>query len=166
MKKILFFILTGGIIMSANAQPGTKFPYEEMEKTAIAYFEAYSNLDAEGMGAQYAEDVQYIDETYAGYSGKPFNATGRDVVVKTFKENFFPLALKYEWNESSHFFSGNQGVFQGTLVVHYKGSVNGKSDDITYLWSVPYVTILTFKDGKIIQQNDYINYPGGTFAEK
>ena len=166
MKKILLFIATIIVTFSANAQQGVQFPYEEMGKTATTYFEAYRNLDADGMAAVYADDIQYIDETLAGYGGKTFNASSKDEVIKNFKENFFPSAKKFDWQEESRFFSGNQGVFRGTLVVHYKGSVNGKSDDITYLWSVPYVSILTFKDGKIARHNDYVNYPVATFTEK
>ncbi|MEL7145984.1 MAG: nuclear transport factor 2 family protein [Bacteroidota bacterium] len=166
MKKILMITLLVGLHVSVSAQISTTFPYEEMDKTATAYFEAYSNLDADGMAAVYHDEINYIDETLAGSGGKAFNVSGKAAVAQKFKDEFFPVSRKFVWNEESRFFSGNQGVFRGNLVVHYKGSINGKSDDITYLWSAPYVVVLTFKDGKIIRQNDYIDYPASSFAEK
>jgi len=43
--------------------------------------------------------------------------------------------------------------------VHYKGTIAGKSADETVLWSVPYVSVLHFKDGKIVKELDYVAYP-------
>ena len=167
MKTLLLLIISMGAFAAANAQQTAKYPYEEMEKTAAAYFKAYGNRNADSMAMYYAEDFRYVDETLAGagVGATPFDVTGKDIVIDQFKQNFFPVAKKYDWQEESHFFSGDQGVFQGKLEVIYKGTAIGKSDDLNYLWSVSYVIVLTFKDGKIIRQNDYIDYPGSTLTE-
>jgi len=167
MKVNLLIVLS--LLLSCEImaqQQAPSFPYEEMERVSNEYFTAYNQIDAKKMTSLYADSMQYIDETYAGLGGSAAQVNGKEKLFTHFSEKMFAHTIKFDWREDKRFFSGNQGVFSGTLVIDYKGSIAGKSADLTFLWTVPYVVVLTFNDGKIIRQNDYLDYRASKWEEK
>lgn len=160
---LLLLIVSIGI---ANAQTMPKFPYEEMDKQATEFFESYRNLKADTLASLFADSMEYIDETYAGLGGKAAQIKGKEKLRDHYKKQAFAHAIKFDWKEENRFFSGEQGIFRGILTAYYKGTMAGRSADITYSWTAPYVVVLTFKDGKIIRQNDYLDYRAAKWAEE
>ena len=159
MKNTCLLIAILFISVSAIAQPQIPHDYEALSKVADQYFEAYSSLDAKAMITFYHDDINYIDETYIDNKGETADLKGKKEIEEAFTQ-FFPIAKKFTFDEKERFFSGNQGVFRGVITVHYKGSVAGADDSKTLVWSTNYTMVLTFKDGKIIRQNDFVNYTG------
>lgn len=159
MKKTLLLILAFAVSATGYAQSQDN---TEKEKLVSEYIKAYTSLDIDGMLALYHDDIAYIDETYLDASGNTANLVGKETIKEMFTTQFFPLVKKIEFKETKRYYAGNQGVFQGTLVVHYKGNAAGKTEEDTLLWSTDYVKVITFKDGKIVRHNDFINYLGGS----
>lgn len=160
---LLLLVASFGVV---SAQKMPSFPYEEMDKQATAFFESYRDLDADMLASLYADSMEYVDETYAGLGGKAAQITGKEKLRNHYKQKTFAHAIKFDWKEENRFFSGEQGIFRGVLTAYYKGTMAGRSADITYSWTAPYVVVLTFKDGKIVRQNDYLDYRAAKWAEE
>ena len=159
---LLFLVMSIG---TAYTQTMPQFPYEEMDQKATKFFGSYGNLEADMLASLFADDIEYIDETYAGIGGKAAKVSGKENLRNHYKKQAFAHAIKFIWQEETRFFSGEQGIFRGILTAYYKGTMAGRSADITYTWTAPYVVVLTFKDGKIIRQNDYLDYRAAKWVE-
>ncbi len=165
---MIFSVLTFTLVSAQSQNGSPTFPYEKMESTANAYFAAYSKVDVDKMLSMFADSVSYVDETFAGSpnsGGTPIKMEGKATVKSTFGE-FMTSVIQMEFKEEHRFFSGNQGIFRGQASIHYKGSIVQKPDEEVYVWSAPYVVVLTFEEGKIIRVNDYLDYPHSTFEPK
>jgi len=76
MKNTLFITVVSLLAFMAQAQQGPQFDYEKMKEVSTAYFDAYSKLDAKKMVSFYHDDIEYHDQTYAGYGGQPLIMKG------------------------------------------------------------------------------------------
>lgn len=160
---ILFLVSPWGFAQDQGQ--GNSEGYLQMKNTSDAFFEAYSTINVDKLISLFDDDAHFIDETYAPEN----DGIGLDLKGKVAVKQMFDEAAKYikkaEWAEEKRYFSGNQGVFIGKVTLHYNGLSFGKTKNDTVLWTTNYAIVLTFKDGKIIRENDFIDYGGASIEE-
>ncbi|MGM9511681.1 nuclear transport factor 2 family protein [Larkinella sp. GY13] len=103
-----------------------------------AYYNAYSGLPkAERLSPFYADDVILEDPTFH------FVGKGRQALFQNFDQANLPNT--YRWDIHQQIIEGNHLVTEGLLHAHYF--------DLPY--TMRFVNIFHFKDGKIVRQYDY-----------
>ncbi len=126
------------------------------EDHARAYMAAYSELDLDAMRAWLNEDTVFVDETYAedGDPG-PHILNGEDAVIALL-ENFVaelnPIGLNFEWDFV--FESNDRVVFSGWVNARYPT----ENPDEVFQWRARQVTILTVRDGQVVEHRDFANW--------
>lgn len=159
MKIFFKFIAMLAIALIINTGSSNSFAQEKINYTEVSnfttvigenYAEAYFNMDFDKMAIFMHEDFNFLDPTATLVFGWS-NPKGIDSAVNFFKTNYSSL-LEMNPTFTRKFFSGETAMFEMNL------KFNFKVDEDTININMPLVTVLTLKDGKVIEHRDYGDY--------
>lgn len=131
----------------------------EEQNVAIAkdYLKMYSRNDLNGMEKYYTDTSNFIDPTANdAFNTNQYVGKGKESVLKTFKEVFDSTKDTYfNFDLKTTFYSGNYVMMNSTFSMILPDTWSeGKN---VYV-SIPVLTILKIKNGKILEHIDYANY--------
>jgi steroid delta-isomerase-like uncharacterized protein len=123
---------------------------EQMEAIFARREEAYDNLDAAALAADYADDV-VIESPISGAHGKAEARKNLDVVFRAFLDlTMTTEALIIDGNHVAHV-----ATFEGTNIGGMFGlPPSGKS------FKVPTVFVFEFRNGKIVRERRVYDFTG------
>jgi len=135
----------------------------KLNKTiALEYMEAYGNWDFEKMKTYYDENVHFDDPTGAEAFKSKFDVNGKENVYNLIKnvykafEDSKPPYIKIEIDKV--FTSGSFIVINSTYESIIPNSWFKDSNSEKIMVSIPFLTILQIKEGKITSHKDYADY--------
>ncbi|TJY37785.1 nuclear transport factor 2 family protein [Pontimicrobium aquaticum] len=132
------------------------------EDLALEYMEAYGNWDFDKMKTFYDDNIRFQDPTATEAFKSAFETVGKEKVYTMFKgvyqafENNKPpyISINVDKIFSSGSFVVVNSTYQSVLPnVWYKNSNTEK-----IMVSIPILTILQIKNGKIVSHKDYADY--------
>ena len=138
MKKLFILAVAIAIILSACGQQGAGV--SETQALVKAWVSAYESKDADKFIALYSDDIYYADWAIGAFiTGKDGWSSG---VRSTFPEEGFAVKV------TSYFISsdGRSAAVEG---------IYSNKDKQGRIVSMPMVSVLEFKNGKIIKETDY-----------
>ncbi len=149
MRRIIFLAIVLFSIANLSGQ-------STLER-AQNYLKAYQNLDFKTMKTLYHDEAEFIDPTFYLLNSKGFYVKGKENIIKTLSKGFQGTK---QWKlDITHLFeNGNFVVVSGRINSKVAGSVWGRPDKKELVFNHAFVTILKFKNGKVIEHRDYINY--------
>jgi ketosteroid isomerase-like protein len=120
---------------------------------AEAYLAAYERQDHGAMRALYADNARFIDPTSFAIADitAPIDWLGADAIIAGIA-SWGIDHLSYEIDRSYQ--SSNAVIFDGRTVVSY-----GSGAD-TRRFNYPIITIITVRDGKVVEHRDYTDFAG------
>ena len=127
---------------------------------ARRYIAAYQALDVERLESFYAADVRFIDPTSERTPlAQPFIFEGRDNVLAAIAQaaqSF--VCIRYDVRR----------IYESSGHVVFAGKSQGllKSEQGLFTGDGTIVTIITIKEGKVVEHRDYYDYAGGAFKKK
>jgi ketosteroid isomerase-like protein len=104
------------------------------------YYAAYSAKRLDLLVDYYADDVHLVDPTFE------IDVHGRDVIARQMAEAL-PLYEQMTWTPRNVVGAGDRLVVEGEV----RGTFTGKP------FEMKFVTILQFRDGKIVRHHDYLD---------
>ncbi len=155
MKKIKILILFCFSVTALQyAQNKTPLKDSTVVTTAISeqYIQWYLNLNFDALGTLMHQDFSFEDPTAAMLFGwnKP---EGKENALAFFKTNYASIT-EMKADIIRKIISGNHAIYE--MQLHFKFYQNEDKDLISI--SMPLITILAIKDGKVIEHKDYANY--------
>lgn len=129
----------------------------DAERIAREYMEAYSNIDWDGMLALSDENIIFTDETGMG-EGVPADGyrdegiAERRASLQAFSDGSHPITLGFQWD--TVFESNGQVVFMGEVNALFPTQADGQ----LFSWRSPQVSVITVRDGKVVEHRDFANY--------
>lgn len=134
---------------------GQQQPERVESATVISqqYLSAYQVLDIDALKKLYSAEARFIDPTSLNIPNlaQPFHWNGRDEILKGVSEwKKSVISLKYDIDKT--FEASECVVFVGAV----SAKVKTKQSTITYVYDI--VTILTVKQGQVVEHRDYTNY--------
>lgn len=144
----------------ASAEPthsGNPFAIEVAER----YLEAYTALDIVALEELYAEDAVFIDPTSFDVPqiAQPVHFIGKDNVL-AFVASLDGVMLDASYELDRIYEASGEVVFIGDGVFTFAS----EPKPVSYRSAV--VTIISVKDGQVIQHRDYADYAGLQLLEK
>ncbi|GEM_PF-5622793 len=126
---------------------------QDLKSDSRKYIDAYFAMDQATYGRYLAEDVIWSDPTWSEIDPSNKSVSGKQAVLAHLKTVTTGLTnLSYAIEE--HFVSGPVAVFEGIMTYTFTDSNTGKSYD----FRVREVSVLEFRDGKIIRHTDYSDF--------
>lgn len=139
-------------LTTAAEQPSYQQQSQATKLLADVYFKAYIDLDWDTIEPILGEDAYFLDPTAtAAFGNVQYN--GKPAMMKNFRENYAGIT-KMTFHPSRVIYSGNIAVFEGTL----DWGFTLRSGAIADTKDMPFITILTFENGKVISHRDYGDY--------
>ena len=127
------------------------------EQIAEHYFEAYQNLDFDELAKFYDDEAVFTDPTFYIINPDGFHIVGKDNIISTLKKGFMGT-LTWKLDFKVKFAAGNYVVVAGNINSKVKGEVWGRPDKKELNFNHSFTTILQFKDKKVKEHRDYIDY--------
>ena len=162
ISTLIILVLTFSTVSAQTSQ-------EPIKQIAKNYIEAYGDWDFDKMKLFYDEDIFFSDPTASKKFNTDFSAKGKENVYLFFKNIFKEqfkndkppyVKLKIEKSFQSNNYVIFNTVFESILPVSwFKKDSNEK-----ILVSMPLVTILEFRNNKILSHTDYGDY--STYQEQ
>lgn len=118
---------------------------------AERYIAAYERLDIDALRPLYAENVEFIDETSLGFP-QPFMWSGRDAVLAGI-ESWKATVKHIDYDVSRMFEMEGRVVIIGTA-----DTLSERPDGRQAAFRFHIVTVVTFKDGEVVEHRDYVDY--------
>lgn len=151
----LFLVTLAPAIQAQGAQAD---PRAETIAVADAYMAAYQELDEAALAGFYADDARFFDPTSYDMEGfaAPFDFHGRDAIlagIATFKTDYGLVRVPYAVTTKI------AGMHDVAYIGEVQSEVRVKGEMQRYAY--PIVTIITVRDGKVIEHRDYVDYPAG-----
>lgn len=149
----------GGVLLLGLAIPamaaGNNHGNEAVIAGAEAYLKAYQALDLRAVEALLAPDARFEDPTSTDVPGigGPFRWEGRDAVIAGLR-GWTQSVRRIDYTIRDRYEASGRVVFIGTaaaLIAAPSGLVRT---------NFPIVTIVTLRDGKVIEHRDYTDYAG------
>ena len=141
--RILFLAAAMLAAMPAHAQEEQS--YEAATTTtnqvASAYFDAYVARDWDRLEPMLADNANFKDPTATLVFGG-VGAPDKAAMMTLFREGYSSIT-EMSWQEDRRIMAGNIAVFEGTL---------------SWTAVMPFATIVTVEDGKIVEHRDYGDY--------
>lgn len=162
MKKLtLFSILLLASVFVCKAQ-GTQRKLQMLTDSATVtksvadqYMEYYMRFSWDSLSMIIADDMIFTDVTSElGVGWKPLIA-GKDSVLAFFRNNWVGFKGFFEPKYSQKKYSGNHAIYVMDLVFEF--FVDSKQQN-TLKVSVPIVTVLTVRKGKVEKHQDFADY--------
>ena len=156
MKRLIAACAAGFVLVSgATAEDMSS---AEIVSVAEHYLDAYSTYDVAGMAPYLADDMVFIDPTSTNQNaeGGPFDFEGKAAVLKGLGDYAAQYkSFKLDYDVERRFESNGVVVFVADV-----SYVAVARDDNTYTGSVPVVTAITVRDGKVVKHLDLYDYKG------
>lgn len=132
-------------------------PAPGAEHIAREYMAAYSAVDWDTMEGFLAGNAVFDDPTALGedIGVDGLHHEGREAMMtalRAFADTYHPIELGFVWD--TVFESNGRVVFMGEVNALYPTETEGQ----TFRWHAPQVTVITVRDGQVIQHQDYANY--------
>lgn len=129
----------------------------DAERIAREYMQAYSDIDWDGMLALTDEHIIFTDETGMGEDvpAEGYRDEGieeRRASLQAFTDSSHPITMGFQWDRV--FESNGHVVFMGEVNALFPTRVNGR----LYNWRSPQVSVITVRDGKVVEHRDFANY--------
>lgn len=131
----------------------TSLSGQDLKSISRQYFDAYFSMDQAEYSKYMAEDVTWSDPTWSEIDPSNKPVSGKSAVLahlKTATEGLSNLSYAIE----EHFVSGPVAVFEGIMKYTFNDAGSGKSFD----FEIREVSVLEFRDGKIIKHTDYSDF--------
>ncbi|MEZ4972654.1 MAG: nuclear transport factor 2 family protein [Cyclobacteriaceae bacterium] len=143
MAKRILVLLAFVVSIAANSQVVDRHS-NDLWKITRDYLQAFEQMDFDKMGTFLHDSVEFFD------IGS--HAEGKKNVVEVWKKTFTPLPLRIQFDIREHFVSGSFVV----LDMRYEvvNVVEGKN----VLLNIEVISVLQFRDGKIILLHDYPDF--------
>lgn len=143
MIKRILVLLAFVVSIAANSQVVDSHS-NDLWKITRDYLQAFEQMDFDKMGTFLHDSVQFFD------IGS--QATGKKNVIDIWKKTFTPRPLRIQFDIREHFVSGSFVV----LDMRYEvvNVVEGKK----VLLNIEVISVLQFRDGKIILLHDYPDF--------
>ncbi|TJY37791.1 nuclear transport factor 2 family protein [Pontimicrobium aquaticum] len=159
-KSNLIIILL--LLTSFFSYGQTSSAVKSSETIALEYMKAYGNWDFEKMKTFYDENIHFEDPTAAEAFKSGFETVGKEKVYTMFKgvyqafENNKPPYISI--NVDKIFSSGSFVVINSTYESILPNSWYKNSNTEKIMVSIPFLTVLQIKNGKITIHKDYADY--------
>ncbi|HMQ69931.1 MAG TPA: hypothetical protein PKA90_13010 [Ignavibacteria bacterium] len=154
LKASLLFAITilGLSALNSFAQDGIKFSEisDATQETADLYINYYFSKEFDMMSEYMHDDFSFQDPTAALIFGGKLQ-TPKDTALNFFKTNYASI-LEMKPAYIRKIYSGEQAVYEMNLLWSFNTEKGKISIDM------PLVTILSLKDGKVINHRDYGDY--------
>ena len=139
MNKLLILAVAATIVLSAcGQQQGAGV--SDTQALVKAWISAYESKDADKYIALYSDDIYYADWAIGAFiNGKDGWSSG---VRSTFPEEGFGVKV-------NSYFISSDGRFAAVECIYSDKDSQGR------IVSMPMVSILEFKNGKIVKETDY-----------
>ncbi|MGE0589053.1 MAG: nuclear transport factor 2 family protein [Cyclobacteriaceae bacterium] len=116
----------------------------DLWKLTREYLQAFEQLDFDKMGTFLHDSVQFFD------IGS--HADGKKNVIEVWKKTFTPLPLRIQFDIREHFVSGS------FVVVDMRYEVVNVVEGRPVLLNIEVISVLQFRDGKIVLLHDYPDF--------
>jgi len=156
MKKyILFFLFSIGITNISIGQINST----KISEIGIKYMRAYSDWNVDVMGTFYADSIHFQDPTAKEAFQISFDFTGKENVISMFRNVFKDQKPEHvAFKVKNTFESGSYVIFNSNYELIAPSSWFGKNVTDKVFISISVLTILKFKNDKIIEHIDYADY--------
>lgn len=151
-------VLVAGLILDgrtlADEPVASKAPSAAMQ-VALEYIEAYGAFDLDKVEALYGEDAVFTDPTSFDFKdfGAPYHWEGRAAIMlqlRKLKSEQGVVSVRY--SPSQVFEASGRVVFVADLRPVYE------TKEGVVRTEVPVVTIVTVREGRVIEHRDYADY--------
>lgn len=151
--RILFLAAAMLAAMPAHAQEEQSYEAATAatNEVASAYFDAYVARDWDWLEPMLADNANFKDPTATLVFGG-VGAPDKAAMMTLFREGYSSIT-EMSWQEDRRIMAGNIAVFEGTLswTARHRG-------DVLVTAVMPFATIVTVEDGKIVEHRDYGDY--------
>lgn len=152
MFRLLLALAASIIAIPSSAAAQSYAEASEMTRTiADEYFNAYVGLDWDRLEPLLADDASFKDPTARLVFGG-VGATDKTAMMSLFREGYAAITeMKFE--EDRRIIAGDVAVFEGSLTwtaIHRGG--------VPVTATLPFVTIIEVKDGKVVSHRDHGDY--------
>lgn len=146
MKKSILLLITFFLLVSQAFS-------QDLKTLSKQYIDAYFSLDQEKFSPFLAEDITWSDPTWSEVDPSNKPVKGKQAVLAHLKTTTAGLQ-NLSYTIDSHFVSGPIAVFEGVMKYTFADPSTGKS----YKFNLREVSVLEFKNGKIIRHTDYSDF--------
>lgn len=126
-------------------------------EVAESYLSALYAQDLETLASLSSEDLLFHDATAVHLGGGAWRYEGRKAVVEFFAASLETVDSTY-FEKVRSFTSGEQTVFELDYVAIGDGAAFG-AEGVRLEMRVPGVTVITVRDSKVVEHQDFIDYP-------
>lgn len=155
---ILFCLISFNVFSQANVKE-KQVKKDNITDLAIQYMAAYSDWNVSKMKTFYSDSIHFNDPTAIEAFNSDYNVVGKEKVANKFKSVFPDIPPEYvSIRIKEHFKSGSFIIMNLTFELILPKSWYGDAATGEIFVSVPMVTILKFKDLKIMSHQDYVDY--------
>ncbi len=162
MFSLVWTLPSLAIAQEMNPKPTGYLPEEasylttsdRTQKVAQKYFEAYLARDWNTVETLVADDVSFGDPTAVQLFG-PNTHMGKAAAMKYFRENYAALT-EMKATVTRAIFASHYAIFESTL----DWSVKLRNGKELRTPAMPFVVIVTVRDGKVVEHRDYADYRG------
>lgn len=127
---------------------------DQTRQVAQKYFDAYLARDWNAVETLVSDDVSFGDPTAVQLFG-PNAHVGKAAAIKSFRETYAGLT-HMKATVSRTMFASHYAIFESTL----DWSVKLKGGKELRTPAMPFVVIVTVRDGKVVEHRDYADYRG------
>lgn len=159
MKQFFLIIILSAIIKISYAQSSTRF----LDTLASDYMEAYGKWDFDKMKTFYSDTIHFEDPTGSEQFGQHYFIDGKENVYHFFKD-MFKGSFKDNKPRYVNFIidkkiiTESYAIFSSTFECIIPTNWYKENSNESILISIPFVTILRFRNGKIISHSDFGDY--------
>lgn len=155
---ILFCLISFNLFSQTNTKE-KQAKKDNITDLAIQYLSAYSDWDVAKMKTFYSDSIHFKDPTAIEAFNSDYDVVGKEKVAAKFKSVFPDVLPEHvSFNIKTHFKSGTFVIINSTFELILPKSWYGDAASGKIFVSVPMITILRFKDQKIISHQDYVDY--------
>ena len=154
MKIMVAFI--GSLFLSTAAFASA--PDNDVIAVADAYMQAYQAQDHDAMERLYAEDAVFIDPTSvdAGLPNGPVMWSGRrEIMAHLRPKDGVESSLVLDYDVYTKFEHSGVVVYAANVSYVYE------TEDQTWNGLTPVITVISVRDGKVVEHRDYTDYTTG-----
>jgi ketosteroid isomerase-like protein len=160
-KCVVMGILLLGFAMPVDAAPTHRDGDPVIIARAETYLTAYQSLDLPALASLLAADARFDDPTSTEMQavGGPFVWEGREAVLAGLAGWVRQSVRRIDYDLREVYEASGRVVFIGTA------SPLMQTADGLIRATYPIVTIVTVRDGHIVEHRDYTNYAGARMAK-
>ncbi len=145
--RITVLVITGFLF--------TCFSYSSEFNLADDYMQAYSEFDMKRLAEFYSDDAIFIDPTSEIWGDKAVKMYGKEQIFKRWEALFLRFdKISAAYNVKTKYHSAGHSVYTGKV----KFSTVKKGEAETSTSCAFITTIISVKEGKVVEHRDYFDY--------